>query len=135
MKVKGGVQKPGSNLEARVQEQPQTKNNVRTTQNPLLLQLQYSFPSAKLHRQYLHDTKIKSNDISTKEKKIPYCSLPFKRLNRTRTLVPALTPTYSQHWFASLSPSQRGYKYTGVNSFLLEAKVTVSKAKISCIKC
>lgn len=103
MKVKGGVQKPGSNLEARVQEQPQTKNNVRTTQNPLPLQLQYSFPSAKLHRQYLHDTKIKSNDISTKEKKIPYCSLPFKRLNKTRTLVPALTPTYSQHWFASVT--------------------------------
>lgn len=68
------VLKPGSNLEARTETS--NKDTVRTAQNPLPLQLQYSFSSAKLHRQYLHDTKIETS-ISTMEKKIPYCLLPF----------------------------------------------------------
>lgn len=77
--MKSGIRKPGSNLEARVNSDGK-QTALSELLRPLLLPLQpqYSFSSTQLYRQYLHETKMKSNNMFLARKEDTLLRTPIK---------------------------------------------------------
>lgn len=110
VKEKGGVEtriKPRSQNKQR----PQTKILLELLKTPFPSNYNIPFPLLNCTDNIYMTQKLKLVFPPWKRRYLIAYS-HSKTLNRTRTLVPVLTPAYSQHWLVSLSASHGGYKYT-----------------------